>query len=213
MHCLTAYSWAHMQYPINHKYFGPLFVMGKVVDVAYEGGIGQIIEKFPDYPYILTLEDDCLIPHTAIVQLMDVLKDGPYDGISAIYCRKEEGGFPHVYGDPRVPGDWSIRDVREAYEQGAVVECNAIPMGCSLYKRSLFEDVPRPWFQNVQAVEDKKNTRISQDLFFCRKAKEHGKRFAVHTGVKVGHIDVSTHKIYMPYQALEDARKEDLEDA
>ena len=209
VHCLAAQTWCNLQYPINHKHRGPLFIKGMQVDVAYEGAIGQVIDKMPGYDYILTMEDDCAAPSLALLALMDALVENKHlDGISAIYCRKEEGSNPHVYGDPNKPDDWSILDVRK---ETGIIECNAIPMGFSLFRRKLFEEIPRPWFKNVQTITDGTIQRISQDLFFCRKAKEYGKRFAVHCGVRVGHIDQNTDKVFMPYSAIESSHAEDID--
>lgn len=209
VHCLAAQSWCNLQYPINHKHKGPMFVKGMQVDVAYEGGIGQIVASMPDYPFILTMEDDCAVPSLALVTIIRAMQENPqYDAVSALYCRKEEGGAPHVYGHPDKPGDWSLLDVRD---QDGLVECNAIPMGFTVYRRSIFEDIPRPWFKNVQEIEDGNTVRISQDLFFCRKAREFGKRFAVHCGVKLAHIDQATDKLYYPYHGIETSHAETLD--
>src|SRR3990167_565910 len=86
VHCLAAQSWCNLQWPINHRHVGPLFVKGLKVDAAYEGGIAQILEKHPWAAYILTMEDDCAIPSLALVRLIEALKDSPYDGMSALYC-------------------------------------------------------------------------------------------------------------------------------
>lgn len=194
VHCLAAQSYCNLQYPINHKHRGPLFVMGMEVDAAYEGAVQQIVDKMGDYAYILTMEDDMAIPSMALLMLVDAI--GEYDGISACYTRKKPNSPPHIYGDPNVPGDWSPLEVD--LEKQEVVECNAIPMGFSLYKMSLFKDVSKPWFKSEQMVEDGERKRISQDLYFCMKAREAGKRFAVHCGVQCGHIDNDKGLMFFP---------------
>lgn len=197
VHCLAAQSWCNLQWPINHKHKGPLFVSGLEVDAAYNGAIRQIIEKCPEYAYILTMEDDMAIPSMALLKLMEGI--GEYDGISALYTRKGASEKPHVYGDPQKPDDWAMLDVEGRSD---IVECNAIPQGFTLFKAGLFKDVPYPWFKSHQGIEDGVKVRVSQDLYFCREAKKFGKRFAVHCGVHVGHIDASRGVIFMPGRAV-----------
>lgn len=209
VHCLAAQSWCNLQWPINHRHKGPMFVKGLQVDAAYEGGIGQIIEKMPGYAFILTMEDDCAIPPMSLLRLVEAMRENPWiDGVSGLYCRKELQGRPHVYGHPDKPDDFALMDVEG---QTGIVECNAIPMGFSLYRRELFESLPRPWFKNVQEIQEGSLKRISQDLYFCMEAKKHSKRFAVHCDVKVGHIDQATDKIFMPYQPLESSHSEQMD--
>ena len=80
------------------------------------------------------------------------------------------------------------RDMVSAIKQGAIVPCNGIAMGCSLYRMSMFKDVPRPWF--------KTSSSGTQDLHFCSKAASAGKRFAVDSRVRVGHMDLATGEVF-----------------
>lgn len=198
VHCLAAQSWCNLQYPINHKHKGPMFICGVEVDAAYNGAIKQIIEQCPEYEYILTMEDDMAIPSMALLRLMQDM--GPFDGISALYTRKRPNEKPHVYGDPSKREDFSVLDVKGRSD---VVECNAIPMGFTLYRAQLFRDMPFPWFKSHQGIEDGNKVRISQDMWFCREGRRVGKRFAVHCGVHVGHIDAKSSRIYMPWRVVD----------
>lgn len=190
----AAASWVKLQYPMNHKRMGPVIIRGHAVDDAYETAIGLIVEKHPEYAYILTLEDDCLIPTMGVLELLKVMREGGYDGVSGAYIRKEAGGRAHIYGNAEDPNDWSIQD----FQKGKVIPCNGIPMGMSLYKRDMFLDIPRPWFKNEHQMVEGSVQRYSQDLYFCKKAQAYGKKFAVHCGVVVGHVDSETGITYFP---------------
>lgn len=190
----AAASWVKLQYPMNHKRMGPVIVRGHAVDDAYETAIGIIIEKHPEYAYILTLEDDCLIPTMGVLKLLKTLREGNFDAVSGAYIRKEPGGKAHIYGDPNDLTDWGIKD----FKKGEVIECNGIPMGMTLYRRECFEGIERPWFKNEHEMIEGSVRRYSQDLYFCKKAREAGKRFAVDCSVVVGHVDSNTGVTYFP---------------
>jgi hypothetical protein len=70
-------------------------------------------------------------------------------------------------------------------------------MGCSLWRMSLFKEMPAPWFVTLNEVTDeRKISCASQDLYFCERLKRAGKRLAVDLRVHVGHMDVETGIVY-----------------
>lgn len=165
--------------------------------------------------FAITLEDDNLPPSDAILQLLGAIHTCPdcggevgvgsggaergawvcedghkgFDAVSGLYWTKELLSQPLALGDPADPNDFRPRRVREAVEQELVLEVNAIPMGCAVWRKSLFEEVSRPWFQSGE--------NCTQDVYFCKKAKaEVGARFGVSCFTKVGHMDVKTGVIY-----------------
>ena len=110
--------------------------------------------------------------------------------------------MPMAYGDPeefRQTGALDFRplDVRRALQLGRVVPVNGIAMGCALWKLDLFRAVPPPWFVTVADMIPERGSQVmTQDLYFCRKAREMGKTFAVDCRVRVGHLDVNTGEVY-----------------
>jgi len=67
--------------------------------------------------------------------------------------------------------------------QGALLELDACGFGCVLIHREVFEKIEPPWF-----MWDKS----SEDLFFCRKAKEAGFEIYGDMGCVVGHQQQAT---------------------
>ena len=186
---IQALSW-----PMNGKRV-MLFVTGAEVGQAYDDQVAEILEhpELGKWKYILTLEDDNIPPPEAPILLAEAIEEGPFDGVGGLYFTKGDLGMPQCYGDPAHFArtgelDFRPRDVVSAIKQGAIVPCNGIAMGCSLYRMSAFRDLPRPWFQT--------NPCNTQDLFFCSKAARAGKRFAVDCRVRVGHLDVASGVIY-----------------
>jgi hypothetical protein len=69
-----------------------------------------------------------------------------------------------------------------------VLEVNGIAMGFAIFRKDIFKQVSKPWFDTASTH--------TQDIFFCQKAKaEAGARFAVHCGVLVGHLDVNSGEV------------------
>jgi hypothetical protein len=170
-------------------------------------------------PWVFTCEEDNIIPPYAIQQLFKAIHECPdcgreigvccaakrvkcakcrewrcpkghkgYDAVSGLYSVKTDPPVPMAFGHPSDPEDMRPRSVTRAIKKGAVLEVNGIPMGCAIWRKEMFRKVSRPWFDTA--------SQYTQDLYFCKKAKrEAGARFAVHTGVLVGHLDVTSGEV------------------
>ena len=183
-----------LQWPMNQKR-AMFFVTGAEVGKAYDDQLAAILEhpELKTWKYLLTLEDDNVPPPEAPLLLAEAIEEGPFDAVGGLYFTKGDVGMPQCYGDPELYArtgelDFRPRDVVSAVKGGMIVPCNGIAMGCSLYKLSMFKDVPRPWF--------KTNPSNTQDLYFCANAKRAGKTFAVDCRVRVGHLDVQSGVIF-----------------
>lgn len=201
----VAHRWMNLIGPMNQAR-GWLFAAGHEVGRAYDAMIGQILAdpNLRGFRYLLTLEDDNLPPPDAHVRLLEAINFGPgFDAVSGIYFTKGEITMPMAYGDPQKFRDTGVLsfeplDVRRAIACGRMVEVNGIAMGCALWRLELFRQIAPPWFVTVADVVPEKGgvMAMTQDLYFCRRAREAGKRFAVDCRVRVGHLDVNTGVVY-----------------
>ncbi len=199
------------------------------VAAAYNEGISMILgnPNCEGFPFIWTYEEDNIQPKNVFFKLFDAMwtcidcgepmpseKDGspvePWecanghrglDAVAGLYYTKSEPPMPQAYGNPRSGElEFRPRDVEAALELGEVMEVNGIAMGCTLWRRALFEKVSKPWFKTLTGGEDVTIGAYTQDLYLARKAKEElgmrGTRFAVHCGVLAGHLDVTTGQVY-----------------
>jgi hypothetical protein len=196
-------AWQALISPMNQKR-ALLFASGHEVGQAYDAMIQMILAhpELKNWKYILTLEDDNLPPPDAHIRLLESIEWGNYDAVSALYFTKGEVSMPMAYGDPAEYArtgvlDFRPRDVREALAAGQIMPVNGIAMGCALWKMSLFREIPAPWYVTLNdLVPGKGVIGMTQDLSFCQRAIQAGKRLAVDLRVKVGHLDIGSGTVY-----------------
>lgn len=190
--------------PMNGKR-AMLFASGDEVGVAYNNMISNILAnpELRTWKYIMTIEDDNIVPPDAHLKLLESIEELKLDAVSGIYFTKGEINLPMAYGDPDEYArtgvlDFRPRDIREAVKAGQVMRVNGIACGCALWRMELFKELLPPWYVTVSEVVPGKGPQaMTQDLYFCLRAiKEKAKRFAVDMRVRVGHLDVATGILY-----------------
>lgn len=202
MHYQVGAAIRGMVAPMNQK--RALFeVVGHEVGKAYDEAIKAILAdpNMSTWKYVLTIEDDNLVPPDAHIRLLESIEETKADAVAGIYFTKGDLNMPMAYGDParfKETGvlDFAPLDVTKFVERGNVVEVNGVAMGCTLYRMDLFRQIPAPWFVTVSDVFPEGAKCYTQDLSFCEKAKRAGKRFYVDCRVKVGHMDVVSGTVY-----------------
>jgi hypothetical protein len=197
-------SWQNLISPMNQKR-ALMFAAGDEVGVAYNRMISEIISnpQFNSWRYLLTLEDDNIVPADTHIRLLETIESGPkWDAVSAIYFTKGDFNAPMAYGSPEEYErtgvlDFRPRDIREALAAGECMPVNGIAMGAALWRLDMFRELPAPWFVTCADVVPEKGVQVfTQDLFFCRRAREAGKRFCVDLRCHVGHLDINSGIVY-----------------
>lgn len=185
-----------MMTPMNQSYVR-IWASGYEVGDAYSAMIEQVLATpLGDYTFLLTIEEDNVPPPDGLLRLAEAMMAWPqFSAIGGLYWTKGLEGQPMIYGNPKeVPLNFRPQAPIQAddNEQGAIQECCGLGMGFTMFRLSMFRDekIARPWFETVQRVEPGVGMRsYTQDLWFFEKARLAGHRFAVHTGVRVGHYD------------------------
>ena len=186
-------SWMKLMKPMNQMTAGPIFAESMKVDVAYESLIEYILsnEHLSKYKYILTIEEDNLPPSDGLMRLYKDMDK--YDVVGGLYWGKGEDGFPMIFGDINTPGDFKPQKPIA----NSLQEANALGMGFNLFKLDMFRKIPQPWFKTIQEKSDEGiDTGNTQDIFFYKKAKEFGYKFACNTSILVGHLDAKADIVY-----------------
>ena len=178
---------------------------GHEVGHAYNEALKAILAdpNVGKWPYVLSIEDDQLVPPDTILRLSETMEKTGWDAVSGIYFTKGEYGIPQVWGDAdefRRTGNLNFRPVDpvRAVNGGATaIECNGIGMGCALWRMDLFREIAAPWFVTTcEWSPEKGAASFTQDLFFWNRAKRAGKRCGVDLRVRVGHMDIASGTVY-----------------
>lgn len=195
-------SWQNLISPMNQKR-SVLFARGDEVGKAYDAMIANLLAnpELSSWKYVLTLEDDNIVPPDAHIRLLESIEWGHFDVVGGLYFTKGGINMPMAYGDPDEylrTGvlDFRPRNVAEAVAAGQVMPVNGTAMGCTLYRLELFRELPPPWFITMADVIDGQAQAFTQDLSFSKRLKLAGKRLAVDCRVHVGHLDINTGELY-----------------
>ena len=72
------------------------------------------------------------------------------------------------------------------WEEGELVECDAVGAGCLMFNMDIFKQLPYPWFKFQKNPEN--GMIIGEDVGLCQDLKALGYRIFVDTSVPAGHL-------------------------
>lgn len=204
----------HLIKPMNVP-MPEMVIPGMEVGEAYNTAIDYILKHpiLKEYKYVLTIEDDNIIPPPdesipkgALWPLYEDLEKGGFDIAGGLYFTKGDFNEPLLYGNPEekrtaVEGMFKVRWDWQNQDPGPI-ECNGMGMGFTLFKLDIFRDkrLKKPYFKTVAGLHGKGKNKgmgyYTQDLYFFEKIRGLGYKVCVDTRVRLGHIDVSTGIVY-----------------
>lgn len=149
---------------------------GRPIDVSRNEIVANALKS--PVTHIFFLDSDVIPPPNALVRLLS--HDLPI--VSGLYWSKY--GFPFVMRE----GKDGLFEPMKRVEFGKLIEVDAIPMGCALIKREVFERMGWPWFKMEVGKEP---LGVSEDYWFCKRARELGYKIYVDTGVLCGHVTLA----------------------
>lgn len=135
-----------------------------------------------NYDYLFSVDSDIVLPKDALVKMLAADKDI----ISGLYIQ-------------RIPNTHTLEIYREGknvpIEQlgNGVVEIDACGFGCCLIKGGVFRKMVYPHFVYKSAI-DHRNT-VSEDVYFCSKAKGAGFKVWADTSIQCAHIGSTTYNV------------------
>ena len=174
------------QFEVNH--IGKLCGAGVTDRMYTHSSENNLVQTFLDDPeptHLFMTEADMILPHDAITKLLALDKDIA-SGIYFLRSGTREGvGQPCLYKRPS-----AVEKNSSPYGHCAVslfptdspfkVDCAGL--GCVLFKRTVFETMPFPWF-------DLKEANYGSDMYFYKHARDHGFETWVDPSVACGQID------------------------
>ncbi len=197
IHFKVVQNWLGMMTPMNQKFIR-IFIGGMEVGEAYSHAIDCILanDDLKNWKYVLTLEEDNMIPPDGLLKLIKNI--GDYDAIGGLYWTKGEAGQPMCYGNPN---EYPINFIPQIPVPDSITECNGLGMGFTLFKldslKKCKEKFTGKLFETVQRFDyTKGGEAFTQDLYFFNEARKLGLRFACDATCKVGHYDASQDRIW-----------------
>lgn len=192
-----------------------MVIPGMEVGSAYSTALEHILSHpvLSKYKYMLTVEDDNIIPppdeklpRGALWALYEDTEEKGYDVAAGLYFTKGIINEPLLYGDPKElnrakEGMFKVRYDWKDKPEGPI-ECNGMGMGFTLFKLDIFRDkrMKQPYFKTVSGIHGKGKKRgigsYTQDLYAFENIRKLGYKVAVDTRVKIGHLDTSSGEIF-----------------
>ena len=189
-----------LQQPLNCV-LRHLYVQGKEVGdarneivetaLAYRGALGERVS------HVCFIDDDVLVPSHALMQLLSHRR--PI--ISGLYYAKTVTPQPLILSTKHA-------GVVTDFEDGAVIDCDAHGMGCTLIAREVFETVPSPWFVTTKmrgpdVAGTPSFVHQTEDVHFLDRARRAGFQPGVDTALKCLHWS-SAERVAYPLQWWKD---------
>jgi hypothetical protein len=131
--------------------------------------------------WILFCDDDCLVPHDAFERLRSAACPATKPIVSALGFFRYPPYWPSIFkwdnwGDQRLGVPIPVDD----YPEDSVIKVDATGLCCCLIHRSVFDRIPRPWFDHT--------SEGTPDGWFFANVYKAGLPVYCHTGVIVGHL-------------------------
>ncbi len=152
--------------------------------------------------YILFIEDDTEPPLNVMVELGRVLETSDAMACGGIYTTRTEAPEPIVYMGPGQGAYWN-------WKVGDVFPCWSIGFGCLMIKMEVFRQMDKPWFRQLDTLEQVrefpdlfpgafernwKSIGVTSDIFFFTKFAVMGFKVLAHGGVLPKHWDMEKNK-------------------
>ena len=150
--------------------------------VPYDIARNIIVRTFLKSPaeWLLFLDSDIHIPQDGVTRMLS----HKLPIVSALYWRRQE---------PHTPAMWKFTGPKPNdhapitnYGDGQMVEADVVGAGALLIHRRVLERLPDPWFKFTYEGRDN-DEGVSEDFYFCKKAKEAGFTIIVDTAVQCPH--------------------------
>lgn len=136
--------------------------------------------------YIFFVDDDVIVPRTALVRL---LKHN-VDVVGGMYYRKyfpleTVGMYENENKEPSSLDEYKIGDI--------IHDSLVLPSGCTLIKTSVFQKMEEPWYKSVTVNGV---PTLTEDTYVCQKFKDIGVDVITDTGIQCIHVDFNKGVFY-----------------
>lgn len=152
------------------------------------------------YDYLFMNDDDTCVPERGLLQLLS----RKLDVVSGLYARRYLPIEPVMYVETE-----THRERITDYAIGELLTVDYTGAGCLLLSKKVLAAVSYPWFKwTAHDTSLPNKDRFSEDMFFCRRAREAG--FAVHVDTSVRCLHMGPGKaeiggVFVPASGITDS--------
>jgi len=150
-----------------------------------------------DFTHLFFMDSDMNFPENTLSRLLQ----HDLDIVGGLYSQKMPPFYTTIFKgkdvdiskekadwDENSNGHWSTVNPKPG---AGVIEVSAIGTGCLLIKRNVLEDMEWPYFWYEESP-DEKEEMMTEDVFFCIKAKNVGFKIHCDTSVLCGHVGLGS---------------------
>lgn len=123
--------------------------------------------------WLLFIDSDMTFPADALLRLLD----HNLDIVGGLCFKRVPEYNPTIY--QKVPGQFKWNWIQD-YPRESLFEVDGTGSAFLLIKKKVFDAIPYPWYEY--------NGEVSEDLYFCHKAKQAGFKIHIDSSVKIGHL-------------------------
>lgn len=173
-------------FPLDHNRNG-------LVKKALELGADLVLFLDADMTFpkglAAALAEDCLRTGAGVVSGCYFKKAPPHPCVSALFLTPDDPQLMtpiDPLAEPEAGADGADGGGEEG-TGGRLVSCDVVGMGAALVRREVFESIDYPWFE-YEVHEKTGEMTVTEDVPFCRKAKEKGFEILTDTSLVCGHV-------------------------
>ena len=168
-------------YMLHNKYPKGYDAVGWQNNIPYKYDKARKVCLALGYDYLLTIEDDVIVPPETVRRLIELHKSGAGDIITGIYRLKPRDrgrlssfcfkAIDNPYGGGKMTIAVQLKP-NEDFDWGDVIDVDVISFGCTLIPRYVLEEIP-----------------LTVDVDFSRRCREKGFKLITDTGLICKHLD------------------------
>ncbi len=172
--------------------------VGVTERVMIDDARNMLVETFlkSSTEWLFWMDSDMTFPEDTLVKLFKVVEAKNAKMVSGVYYQRKGVNYPVLWSrgdeleDGKITGLMSPRSGTNKYVGTFIFphpykkepfKAHAAGFGCVLVHRSVFEVMPRPWFQFLKGI-------CSEDFYFFVNAKELGFDLWIEPTIDLGHI-------------------------
>lgn len=192
VHYRAIMSWKTLMYPLNSKTI-QIFVPGMEVGEARNRSVRHFMND-DTLKYLIFIDDDLILPEDGLIKLYRGMDEKGYDIIGSVYRTKEPCNETVSYKKNAQGLITSIAN--EELLENEYLDVDVVGMGFTIVKKEVFKAMSDPWYKTVQEKFTYGTRSMTEDVYFCHKAKDLGFKIGLATDVICPHINVETNTLY-----------------